>query len=122
MRILVVGDRHWNCPEPAKQLLSRLLARYGPAIVVNHGGECGIDQAVATACKGLGVAVEARLVSFEQTGLLTIATNNRELLKTAPDLCVVVHQSIHASKRTRNCVIQALQAGAEYPHRRGGEL
>jgi hypothetical protein len=111
MRILVVGDRHWNCPELADQIVNRLLARYGLEIVVIHGGECGVDQAVATACEDLGVRVEARLVSFHQIGLPTIATKNRELINAAPDLCVAVHQSIGTSKRTRDLVQQALQAG-----------
>ena len=110
MRILVVGDRHWNCAELAGQIVNRLLARYGPNLVIIHGGEPGVDQAVALACQELGVLVEARLVNWHQTGLPTIGTKNRELIKAAPELCVAIHQSIETSKRTRDCVQQALQA------------
>jgi hypothetical protein len=60
-------NSHWSCTELAEQIVSRLLARYGPAIVVIHGGECGVDHAVATACEDLDVPVEARLVSVNQT-------------------------------------------------------
>jgi YspA, cpYpsA-related SLOG family len=111
MRILIVGDRHWNCADLAEQIVSRLLARYGPNLTIVHGGEPGVDQAVAMACRELGVAVEPRLAPWHQTGLPTIATKNRELIKAAPDLCVAVHQTIGDSKRTRDCVLQAVQAG-----------
>jgi hypothetical protein len=43
--------------------------------------------------------------------LPTIGTKNRELIKAAPELCFAVHQMIGTSKRTRDCVQQALQAG-----------
>jgi hypothetical protein len=91
--------------------VNRLLARYGPSILIIHGGEPGVDQAVATVCQELGLPVEARLAKWHQTGLPTLGTKNRELIKAAPDLCVAIHQSIASSKRTRDCVQQALQAG-----------
>ena len=94
MRILIVGDRHWTCPELAKQIVGRLLARYGPDLVVIHGGEPGVDQAVAAACRDLGVPHETRLVQWHQTGLPTVGSKNRELIMAAPDLCVAIHQSI----------------------------
>jgi hypothetical protein len=111
MRILVTGDRHWNCPALAEQIVNRLLARYGPEITIVHGGEPGVDQAVAMACKQLGVPVEPRLIQWHQTGLPTIGTKNRELIMAAPQLCIAIHQSIDASKRTRDCVLQSIQAG-----------
>jgi hypothetical protein len=39
VRILVAGDRYWNCADLAKQIVSRLLARYGQNLVIIHGGE-----------------------------------------------------------------------------------
>jgi hypothetical protein len=30
MRILITGDRHWRCNDLAKQIVNRLIARYGP--------------------------------------------------------------------------------------------
>src|SRR5271165_4888554 len=95
----------------AKQIVGRLLARYGPDLVVIHGGEPGVDQAVAAACRDLGVPHETRLVQWHQTGLPTVGSKNRELIKAAPDLCVAIHQSIGGSQRTRDCARQAIQAG-----------
>jgi hypothetical protein len=109
MRILVTGDRHWDCPDLAIQIVSRLLARYGPELVVIHGGKPGVDRAVAEACETLNVPHESRMLSWHQTGLPTIGTKNRELIKAAPDICVAIHESIGSNKRTRDCVRQALQ-------------
>ena len=36
MRIVVAGHRHWQCDEPAEWILNRLLARYGPDLVMVH--------------------------------------------------------------------------------------
>ena len=109
--ILIVGDRHWNCAELAEQIVSRLLVRYGLDVTIIHGGEPGVDHAIDQACTNLGIQHETRLPSWHQTGLPTIATKNRELIKAAPNLCVAIRQRISDSKRTRDCVLQALQAG-----------
>jgi hypothetical protein len=111
MRILVAGDRRWNCQKLAERIVDRLRRRYGSDLLVIHGGEPGVDQAIATACRNQGVAQETRLAQWHQTGLPTVASKNRELIMAAPDLCVVLHQSIGASQRTRDCANQALQAG-----------
>ena len=111
MRIVVVGDRCLVCRELALKILRRLLARYGNEITIIHGGEPGVDQSFSAACQELGVTSEVRLANWHQTGLPTIGMKNRELIKAAPDLCIAVHYSIETSKRTRDCVNQAIQAG-----------
>jgi hypothetical protein len=111
MRILIVGDRNWTCPRLAEKIVNRLLDRYGRDILIIHGGEPGVDQAIATACQAHGVQHEARLVSRYHTGIPTISAKNRELIITRPNFCVAIHQTIRSSKRTRDCVLQALQAG-----------
>jgi len=40
----VTGNRHWCAPE---LVLNRLLVRYGPGLVIVHGGATGIDRAFA---------------------------------------------------------------------------
>jgi hypothetical protein len=56
-RILAVGDRNWHCPDSAEKIVGRLLARYGADLLIVHGGESGVDEAVATACLKLRVSV-----------------------------------------------------------------
>jgi hypothetical protein len=38
MRILVTGDRFWGCYDLAAAILRRLVARYGPDIIIIRGG------------------------------------------------------------------------------------
>jgi YspA, cpYpsA-related SLOG family len=111
MRIVVTGERAWACDELAMVVLQRLIARYGPDIVIVHGGAVGVDEAFNKACKSLGIAVEVRLAEWPQTGTPTISTRNRELIKPGADLCIALHRSVRTSERTRDCVLQAIQAG-----------
>jgi hypothetical protein len=64
MRIVVAGDRHWHADEVAVAILTRLVARYGPGIVIVHGGAPGIDQSFTVACTELGVIEELCLADF----------------------------------------------------------
>lgn len=59
MRIFVTGDRNWFAPDLAEQVLNRLLARYGPGLVIVHGGATGIDRSFAEACGELGIEQKA---------------------------------------------------------------
>ena len=58
MRVIVTGDRHWECPELAEQVVSRLLRRHGPNLIVVHGAASGVDESFAEACEELGVDQE----------------------------------------------------------------
>jgi len=59
MRILVTGDRRWYCPDLAEAVLGRLVMRYGPHLVIVHGGASGVDRSFAEACEELDIAQEA---------------------------------------------------------------
>jgi acetylglutamate kinase len=61
MRILITGNRHWRCDDLAKQIVNRVLARYGADLVIVHGGAAGVDNAFATACRKLGIVAEPHL-------------------------------------------------------------
>jgi YspA, cpYpsA-related SLOG family len=91
MRIILAGERGWNADELAKSILTRLLARYGPDIVVIHGGANGIDRSISLACKELGVMDELYLPEFSRAG--DYAFQNRELLRRGAGLCLILHRS-----------------------------
>jgi hypothetical protein len=55
MSIVVIGDTAWDFYEMAARVVRRLVARYGPDIVIIHGNELGVDAAFAASAKGLGV-------------------------------------------------------------------
>ena len=58
MRVIVAGEKHWHADDLAEDVVTRLLRRYGPSLVIVHGGACGIDHSFALACEELGVEVE----------------------------------------------------------------
>jgi len=111
MRILATGDRAWPCDDLAMVVLNRLVARYGRDIVIVHGGCPGVDESFNNACKSLGITVEVRLESWPQTRTPTIGNRNRELIKPGADLCITLHRYVRTSYRTRDCILQTLQAG-----------
>jgi hypothetical protein len=65
MRIIVTGDRFWACHRLAASILGRLVTRYGPDVVIVHGGSTGVDESFDAACRGLGIAVEPHPVTDE---------------------------------------------------------
>jgi hypothetical protein len=111
MRILITGDRHCHRTDLAEKIVTRFIARYGPDLVVVHGGAPAADQAFHVACQTLGVTVEPHLADWKGLGNIAGPTRNREMVESGADLCVALHRSIETSKGTRDCVRQALAAG-----------
>jgi YspA, cpYpsA-related SLOG family len=111
IRIVVSAERAWACDELVMLVFQQLIARYRRDIVIVHGGCPGVDESFYKACKSLGVAVEVRLAEWPQTGMPTIGTRNCELIKPGADLCIALHRSVRTSQRTRDCALQAIQAG-----------
>jgi hypothetical protein len=111
MRILITGDRHWRCDDLAEQIINRLLARYGPDLVIVHGGAPGVDHAFHVACQTLGVTVEPHLADWKGLGNIAGPTRNREMVQAGAGLCVAVHRSLASSKGTKDYIRQALAAG-----------
>jgi hypothetical protein len=91
--------------------INRLLARYGPGLVIVHGGAPGVDNAFATACYELGIVAEPHLADWKGLGNIAGPERNREMVEAGADLCIDLHRSIETSKGTKDCVRQALAAG-----------
>ena len=89
--IVTAGDREWQCDELAKVVVNRLIARYGPVVVIVHGNEPGVDNSIATAAKDLGATAEARVIDRKQTGHPTIGARNCELFLGGADMCLAIH-------------------------------
>jgi hypothetical protein len=111
MRILITGDRHWHCYELAEAIIGRLITRYGPDLVIIHGGACGVDQSFAVSCRKLGTKAEPHLADWK--GLANVAgpERNREMVESGADLCIAFHRTLATSKGTKDCVRRALAAG-----------
>ena len=91
--ILVTGDRHRRCDDLAERILNRLLSRYGPELVVVHGGAPGVDQSFHVACQTLGVTVEPHLADWKGLGNVAGPARNKEMVQAGADLCIALHRS-----------------------------
>lgn len=114
MRILVTGDRFWNCHKLAADVLRRLVARYGPDLVIVHGAATGVDESFDTAARGLGIPTEPHPVTDEdwkRLGKRAGPLRNKRMIETGADLCIAVHRFVFNSKGTKDCARQAIQAG-----------
>jgi YspA, cpYpsA-related SLOG family len=111
MRILIAGDRHWNCTDLAERVVNRLIARYGYDFVVIHGGACGVDEAFAEACRHLAIKAEPHVADWRGLGNIAGPARKREMVQSGADVCIALHRTLAQSKATKDCVRQALAAG-----------
>ena len=127
MRVIVTGDRRWNAPELAEEVLNRLLARYGPNLVIVHGAATGIDRSFALACGELEIEQEAHPARWEELdhpeavirydgrgrayNANAGAIRNAEMVAAGAGMCIAFHRAIAASKGTKDCVRRAIAAG-----------
>lgn len=127
MLILVTGGRSWYVPDLAEQVVSRLLARYGPGLLIVHGAASSIDLSFAEACREQDVEQEAHPARWEDLkhpqAVIRYDKRNRpynanagpirnaEMVATGADLCVALHRAISASKGMKDCARRAIAAG-----------
>jgi hypothetical protein len=111
MRIVVTGDRFWNCHPLAASVIRRLVDRYGPGVVIVHGEGTGVEESFATAANGLGVAAEAHPAEWDRLGLTAGPIRNGAMIRAGADLCIVVHRFLMNSKISKDCARQAIEAG-----------
>ena len=111
MRIIVTGDRFWACHQLAAGIIRRLVERYGPGIVIVHGGATGVDESFSTAAKGHGVAVEAHPADWDRLGKRAGPIRNGEMVRAGAGLCLAVHRFLMNSKGTKDCARQAIEVG-----------
>jgi hypothetical protein len=111
MRIIVAGDRNWVCDELAASILRRLVDRYGPDLVIVHGGGTGVDLSIGRAAKSLNVSVEP--YAGDQPGMSSPAKPIRNLVmvRGGASLCVVLHRNLALSRATKDLAQQAIRAG-----------
>ena len=88
-----------------------MVDRYGPEIVIVHGGATGVDEWFGMVAAGMGLAVEVHPADWERLGKMAGTARNREMVAAEASLCIAVHRFIPRSKATKDCVLQAIAAG-----------
>jgi hypothetical protein len=126
MRVIITGDRAWHAPALAAEVVKRLLVRYGPDLVIVHGGATGIDWSFTQACANLGVKVEVHPARWDHLDVpgAVIRENkygvrynanagpirNAEMVAAGAGLCVALHRFLRQSRGTKDCVRRAIEA------------
>lgn len=114
MRVILTGDRNWHAPDLAEKVRNRLLLRYGPGLVIVHGGATGIDRSFAEACGDLGVEQEADPARWEEldhpVAVIRFDGRNRPynanagpirkaaMVAAGAETCLTFHRAITGSK------------------------
>ena len=108
-------------------MLNRLLIRYGPGLVIVHGGATGINRSFAKACGELGVEQEAHPARWEELDVEGAVIRydkwnrphaakagpirNAEMVAAGAEICLAFHRAISASKGTKDCARRAIEMG-----------
>jgi hypothetical protein len=111
MRVLITGDRGWDCDKLACDVLRRLVAKYGTGLVIVHGAAGCVEAAFAAAAGALGVAVEAHPAEWARLGKRAGPSRNQRMVDAGADLCLAVHPYLANSKGTKDCARRAIAAG-----------
>jgi hypothetical protein len=108
MRIVIGGETSWRCDDLASAIVRRLIARYGPDLVIAHRGRPGVDQSFSLVCHAMGTKIDFRPVEFGRVG--DFAYEHREMLRRGADLCLIIHRSAFDQRRN-DLMRQAIEAG-----------
>ena len=113
MRIIVTGDRFWNCQDLAARIVVRLIKRYGEILIV-HGGACGGDQSFSLACQNLGVPTESYPTRWSDVGNRAGPFKNGEMVAAGAQLCIALHRTLETGRERRTAVGKL--SPLAYPH------
>jgi hypothetical protein len=110
VRVIISGDRRWNCPDLARRVIARLIARHGEVEVV-QGGAKGVDAAFADAARVSGLVVHAFPADWDAYGKGAGPRRNQAMIDAGADFVIAVHRSLAWSRGTGDLVRRALTAG-----------
>ncbi len=119
-RILVTGDRNWQCFGLATHVVKKLVEESAPdEIVIVHGNCRGVDRSFRSACEFMGVKHEPHNVpesDWKTLGKAAGPKRNSMMVSLGADVCLAFHSDLVNSKGTRDCAAKALAAGIPTYH------
>ncbi|SIO15935.1 Protein of unknown function [Singulisphaera sp. GP187] len=110
-RVLVTGDREWACLGIAEAIVTRLTARYGPELVIVHGGAKGVDLSFELAAREQELATEVHEPDWEKHGRKAGPIRSQEMVDLGAELAIAVHRDLAGSRETKDRVRRCLEAG-----------
>jgi ABC-type sugar transport system substrate-binding protein len=110
VRVIISGDRNWFCPDLARRVVARLVARHGEVELL-HGAAAGVDAAFADAAREAGLVVHAFPADWDSHGKSGGPRRNATMVAAGADFVIAVHRSLAWSRGTGDLVRRALAAG-----------
>lgn len=107
MRILVCGSRDWSEREPIRNYLA---SQDGNHTLI-HGAARGADSIAGEVAAALGWEVLPFPAEWERYGRAAGPRRNRAMLAARPDIVVAFHDSLDASRGTKDMLRQARRSG-----------
>ncbi|WP_406693502.1 DUF2493 domain-containing protein [Singulisphaera sp. Ch08] len=111
IRVLVTGDREWACLGIAEEIVTRLASRYGPELVIVHGGAKGVDLSFELAAREQDLATEVHEADWKKHGRKAAAISSQEMVDLGAELAIAVHRNLAGSRETSDRVRRCLEAG-----------
>lgn len=109
MRILITGDRNWQCVPTARLILFRLQAKF-PTFTIISGHCRGVDVSLETSCKEMGIPNEIYPADWSK-GKRSGPMRNQKMVDSGIDMTIGFHQNIGLSRGTRDCLTRSLDKG-----------
>jgi hypothetical protein len=111
VRVIVGGSRDWKCDDLADRVVSRLVARYGNALVVVHDCSPGVATAFDSVCLRLGVRRDPVFGPGDAAWPRPGPERHDRMISLGAAFVVACHPFIANGPGTRGLVARALAAG-----------
>jgi hypothetical protein len=114
VRVLITGSRDWDLGEFADRVVTGLLAKHGPGLVIVHGAcPTGVDASIDEAAREIGVEVEPHPADWDRLGKRAGPVRNQEMVDLGAAKCLAFHPylNLKSNSGTADCVRRALGAG-----------
>ncbi len=102
-RVIVTGDRNWDCADLAVAILRRIKTRH-PDLLIVHGNASGVDTAFESAARYLAVPTEPPPAAWDRLGPTAGPARHAEMVKLGARFAVAMHKTLTRSRGTLDCV------------------
>jgi YspA, cpYpsA-related SLOG family len=110
-RILWTSSRMATDYDLVRDVIAKVVAEFGPAAVLVHGGAKGGDQLAERAARALGIRTEPHSARWRTEGRAAGPLRNQRMVDAGADVCIALLVAGLPCRGTRDCARHAEAAG-----------